>query len=191
MKIFNKKSQSLKEGLAFIYKAIYALFLVALTIFLIKIVVVTSIPTGEIEVNLFANRIYNSEAIMYKDADTGRVYPGIIDIGKFQDAADKGGEKLFIIEQDINYLPNNRLAAKIIASYKEILAEGVEGPGQRVEKAIYINKRLYELLEAPSRAGLSGPGSGKIYQRKTPAYVLENGQQTAGNLEITIIRQND
>ncbi len=185
---FNKKAEALKESLTFIYKAIYALFVIGLVVFLIKTVVVTGINTEKIEIYSFSQRIQNSPELFYQDTETGRVYPGIVDLKKFSEPKTEG---IYEIEKNIDFPDKGKFCAKITAYYHEINDQNFVGPPAVIEKTVYINKELYDLLEPPAKAGIKGPGSGNIYTKKSPVLLVEQGKEFEGLLEIQIIRKND
>jgi len=170
-KRIGKKAISLERMLLFIYKVIYAAFIMALIVFLIKLVVITTVNTADMESEAFSNRIYNSEAIMYKNPDTGRLYPGVVEWEKFESAD---------LEKDIDYLTKTRLCAKVTL----LDSSGPKG-------TVYINKDLYEQLEPLARKGVSGSGSGKIIDRVYKNYFVEDGIKKPGELTISIIRKYD
>jgi len=187
-KLGKKGATAITETMAFVYKAIYALFIIGLVVFLIKLVVITSVPTEKIEIYSFSQRIQNSPELLYQEPGTGKTYQGIIDLDKIIQNSQTNHDNL---EKNIDYPNKNKFCAKITAHYYNLENQGFVGPPLVQQQTIFINKELYELLEAPSKAGIKGPGSGTIYHKKVPVSFKQQEKILDGFLEIQIIRKND
>jgi hypothetical protein len=168
----NKKGIAVKRMLVFLYQVLYAAFVLALTVVLIKIVLFTSTQTEQLESDVFMNRIYNSQSIMYTDTETSRIYAGIIDVDKFTEES---------LLTDVNYLSEKRLSAKLIlydANKLEV-------------KNMYYNKNLYTYLDPLIKAKMEGSSSGTKFEKQFPITYKDQNEFRKGFLFITVLRQND
>jgi hypothetical protein len=121
------------------------------------------------------NRILYSDAIMYSDTDTSRVYPGIIDMAKFNDAN---------LDSSISYGDYKRHAAAKL----KLLSKIPDAQGSLWKADAYLNKQHYDNMKP--LLGKGGKGAAQMYITHIPVTYLENGKYDYGTLVVEIIIPN-
>ncbi len=176
----NKKAEAHKflEFLPRIVFLVIAFLIVGLYISFFK---VSHVRTFEIEQELLLNRLYFSpDLITYTDLDTGRTYPGVIDLDKVRTS---------VLENSLKYTQDNYIAAKITiqdASFDEIT---YKDPLPR--KAIaYLNEAGYIRWEDQAILGWKGRGAYRFFQRRIPIEYVDNGVKKPGFMLVNIIKAN-
>lgn len=180
---FTKQGIAAGTLLETVGRLFYGMFVIGLVVLFIKLVVFTTLETGPLEISVVAHRIYNSPALMEQDAETGRVYPGIVDLEKYRTPE--------TLDQDINYFNRYRVAAEVIL-FKQNTGphlEVINDPYVPFDTALYLNENLWRILEP--RHGLSGPEGGTKKAWLIPVMYRENGALHNAQLAITVLRQND
>lgn len=172
MKLFNKKGVAIKGIIQFVYKVVYAAFVLASVVFLIKLLVFTSVPTQEVEIHGLANTIMNSPTIMYTDPNTGRLYPGIVDLEKFK----SGAFESVVIQQ------KKTMAAELVLYF---------GNPNQFTSPIYYNEPLYIQLKPFIVADIEGSSGATFWKYQYPVQYLQDGIFSDGTLIVTVVRQND
>jgi hypothetical protein len=151
--------------LMWIPKILFTILVIVMVFGFIQAYIVTSISVKEPESLLAMHRIHFSEkGFMYKEPETGRIYPGVID--------------------DSKYLGNNALG-KAFDYPATALAIRVEKEGT----PIYLEEDKYLKEWQPlAAAGIEGPGSISHYGRiqKNPVKGKELQKTT-----MTVLVQNE
>ena len=154
--------------IGFLMVALLAFFL------LVNFYINNQIDTNRLEAEVLANRIIYSDAIMYKDPATQRVYTGIVDTEKFKDQNS--------IDKNIDYSNKRHATAKLE------LMNNIEGV---VHYTNYLDKDQYESLKVLVDSGAKGKGSATEYEKNYPmTYKDDAGQYQYGTIKMTIIIPN-
>jgi len=149
--------------IGFLMVALLAFFL------LVNFYIVNRIDTNRLQAEVTANRIIYSDAIMWQD--NSRVYPGIIDINKFND--DTLGRR-------IDYATKSHAAAQLkIIDNKD---------GTEKYPPAYLNKAQYENFQAI--IGKEGKGSATMYTKDYPITYRNGDESNYGTLIMNIIIPN-
>ncbi len=122
-------------------------------------------------VEVTANRIMYSDAVMYQDPVTGRTYPGIIDLKKLNDDT---------ISKNIDYAKKQFATAKI-----KIL----DTNGNFVQEA-YVDKPQYDILKVLIDSKGQGPGSATMYTKELPITYKNDTTYNYGLMELEVIVPN-
>lgn len=153
--------------------------MVAITIFFLMInyYVNNKIDAQRLQEETLLNRILYSGAIMYSDPVTSRVYPGIVDIGKMDNAN---------IDKEINYGEFGRHAAAKIKLERKITGNTAQST---LIKDAYLNKNQFDnwqpILNVP------GKGSATMYITEMPvSYIDSSNKYDYATLSIEIIIPN-
>jgi len=120
---------------------------------------------------------YDGNIITYADPQTGRVYPGIIDVDRFTTAQ---------LDKTFNERQQGRDFAKIASTMT--LSITSQCPYSIAEPTIYNNKDTYTLYSALT--GLKGPGGATSENIILPVNARKGAQDCAAQLNITIVRPN-
>ncbi|RJQ17592.1 hypothetical protein C4573_01280 [Candidatus Woesearchaeota archaeon] len=166
------KNAQVKRMLLNIYRFIFLAFVLGVTVFLIKFMVITNLETEAVEKEVFFNRVLYGTAINYQDPVTQKIYPGIVDMVKFTSAN---------LEQHINYSIKDRLGAQL----------DLKNLKTNETKTIYLNEQWYLDKRPLFLANVQGRGSVKGYIRAVPVTIYENNSHAQGILTIHLLRQND
>lgn len=151
-----RKAQVSGDVLAWIPKIILLVAVILVVLFLVRLYIVTKIDIKDAEAIVLVNRImFSPHGFSYYDEKINRVYPGVIDLEKFNDS----------ILEKIAYLPEN-----LLISAKLTLTDMDKNP----IKTIYYNKPWYD--NWLPMAGISGPG-GKTKITKTYYVLLKQGDE--------------
>ncbi len=171
----NKKGDFI--GLNIVLHIFEIIFTISLAVFLLLIIhIEKDINTFDLESEIFINRIlYSNNGLWLYDKDTGRIYPGIIDIKNFDiNDIEKNLEKTMFFGKE-----NNRLAAEIILKLKE------------KSYSIYYNKEKYDMWVSLYKAGyIKGIGARKGKNKKMPVLVKKGEEMIPAILDITILIPN-
>jgi hypothetical protein len=154
--------------IGFLMIALLAFFL------LVNFYINNKIETSKLESEVLANRIIYSDAIMYKDSATQRIYTGIIDTEKFKDSN--------ALDKNIDYSIKRHATAMLE------LTDNVDG---KVRYTNYLNKDQYLNLKVLADAKTTGKGSVTRYVKYYPAtYKDDSGSYRYGTIKMSIIIPN-
>ena len=176
--MFNKKGKTISDHLIlFIPKSVYLAIAFLSVVFLLRLLIITNIDTSQTEAKVLTYRIYYSPNILtYIDSDTGRAYPGMIDLQKFQRLETSANDMDI---RTMTYGAENRLiAAKLILKNLETNSEDI----------VFYNKDKYEYWEPRVLSTVEG-GSGSVKSFTEQKYALiKNADKTQkGILKINVI----
>ena len=156
----DKKGIITFEMMMWIPRIIFLVAVMFAVVILVSSFVTEKVDVQELEANTFANRVlYSPNTISYRDEDTGRVYPGIIDLSKFKtDAEDK-------LSKSIYYGNNNRkIAAKIT----------LKNLDNSEENLVFYNDAFYKEMKVLVDLGhTEGPGGARSYIKILDVLILE------------------
>jgi len=174
----NKKGTTTFEILMWIPRLMFLVVIMFAVMVLIRSYVTTTIDVSELQANVFINRIlYSPTSISYFDAEIGRLYPGIIDFGKFQlHINDKFLEKTIYYGEK-----NEEIGAKFALMD---LNEGIELTAFYNEDFFKEQKKFVDL------GWTDGPGGVKGYNKKYDVLILKNNALHRGNLTIEVVIPN-
>lgn len=138
-------------------------------VFLIRMYITNEVNILDAEMDLFAKRfLYSPNGLAYMDERINRVYPGIIDIGKFQDGKN-------IVQEMVDYGdPNNYMAAKFSLD------------GVNVEP-FYYNVNGYHKWKPLSNLKIKGPGGAVSSEKVYPVLVYDDGKYYSSKLMIDVV----
>jgi len=171
-----KKAEISGEVITVIPKIIFLIAVLFAFIILVKSLIVTSIDIRQVESEILVNRILFSEAISYNDKGIDRLYPGIIDLKKFEEISKNNPNSLdttFISYGSDNPIITSKITLKQ-ANKKDIVA--------------FYNREKFVKWEPRALPGITG-GAGRFKTFKEQKYVLvkEGEKLTPAVLEFFII----
>ena len=184
MKKFDKKRQFDKKGqienlLANVLRIGFMIAAITIFFLMVNYYVNNKIDTQRLQEETMLNRILYSDLIMYQDPATLRVYPGIVDIKKFDNE---------YLNDAINYGEFQRHVAVKIKLLRKIPLSG--NPDLFV-KDVYINKNQFD--EWNQIVNIPGKGSATKYITQLPVSFIDGnyqGKHDYGTLIIEIIVPN-
>jgi len=157
--------------IGFLMIALLAFFL------LINYYINNKMDTQYLESQVVLNRVLYSDSIMVQDADTGKIYTGIVDIDKLDN------DRLDI---NVNY---GRFKRHVAVKLK--LLNKDPDPNNQFIKDAYINKPMFDNWKKLIDAGISGKGGAMIYITQYPVTYLNYDQKYYyGTLVVEIIVPN-
>lgn len=191
-----------KKGLSespfiFIYRMIFLIVVAFVLVLLVGKFVQTNIDVRETEARLMIERImYSPNTFNYVEPETGRVYPGIIDLEKFSAAKDQNPPA-----KDQQTAPSQRLDAAVsYGNYDFILAAKLElknPDGTKFKDSkdaeiapVFLNKDNYNNWKPRQATGLLGPGGASGIEVTRAVLVREGSQTKNALLVIEIIYPN-
>lgn len=151
--------------IGFLMVALLAFFL------LVNFYIVNRIDTNRLQAEVTANRIIYSDAIMWQDNSNSRVYPGIVDINRFNDKT---------LGDRIDY------ATKRHAAVQLKIIDNTDG--KEKYPPAYLNKAQYENLLAI--VGKQGKGAATMYVKNYPITYRNGDESHYGTLIMNIIIPN-
>jgi hypothetical protein len=152
--------------IGFLMVALLAFFL------LVNMYISNKMDTNRLEAEVLANRIIYSDTIMYQDAKTSRIYPGIVDMDRF----DEG-----ILNTNIDYQNKRHIAANITL---------INNQNGAIVGDIYLNKQQYAELNILTMQKSTGKGSATHYIKNYPVTYKNTNGYDYGTLVIDIIVPN-
>lgn len=160
----------------FIPKMIFLIVALFAVVILVKSYIITNLDVRDVEHNVLESRLlYSRNGLSYFDSEISRLYPGIIDVEKFQSLSLKNPNALD--EMSMSYGAENPIiAAKIslVTSEKESIA--------------YYNKDKYDKWEPRSLSGvIGGSGSYKSYAVKKYVLAKDGERIMPALLELKVI----
>ena len=171
----NKKSQISSEVIYIIPKIIFLTAVLFAVVILVKVFLITAIDVRQVESNVLVNRLLYSRYISYFDEDLKRVYPGVIDLNKFQQLTSNPN---ILDTATISYGSDNPIiAAKITLKQKS-----------KDDVTIFYNKERFDKWEPRALSTVKG-GAGSIKAFEYQKYVLvKYGEKLSpGILEFYIV----
>lgn len=173
-----KKAITTFEMLIWIPRILFIIVIMFAIMALVRSYVTITLDTSEVEANIFANRIvYSKNGISYFDSELDRVYPGIIDVEKFNS---QQTEKF--LEKTIYYGEKNmEISAKLVL--KDI--------NKNREFSAFYNENFFKEQKKMVDAGFTqGPGGAKGFAKKYNVLITEEGSLSSGILNIDVIIPN-
>ncbi|MFH0870027.1 MAG: hypothetical protein V1866_03140 [archaeon] len=152
------------------------IILTGVTLILIYVLIDMLIKTGvdvkpiQAEVG-FYRILYSPNAITYQDNLTGAVYPGVIDLLKFNDTT---------IDALMKYSYEKQLCARF-----RIMK--MQNGKWVLEKEAYFSKVWFERLEPLASAGIIGLGSAQKFTKIMPIDYIKDGSLMQGFLQADFI----
>lgn len=162
----------------FIVKLIFLMFVLFSVVFIIRSHIKTEFNVFDARADLFFQRIiYGRNVISYIDENTGRSFPGIVDLEKFRNENIDD-----ILQQSLFYGEENRqVGAKLTLT-------DFDG---NIDEEIKYNEEFFTEKEVLVRAGWPA-GRGGVKSKDYHLYVLikDGDKLTEGKLDTIIIIQN-
>lgn len=174
----DKKGITTFEMLIWIPRIIFIVVIMFAIMVLIRSYVTTTIDTSEVEANIFINRlIYSRNGISYFDLEINRVYPGVVDLSKFNSQ-----QKEQFLEKTIYYgIKNMEIGAKLVL--KDI--------DKNSEFSAFYNEDFFKEQKKLVDAGFTqGPGGVKGFVKKYNVLIREGSALSKGTLTIDVIIPN-
>ena len=173
----NKKAEISGEIVLTLFRIAFLTIVLFSVVLLVKTFYVESISVKPVEATvLFERVLYGKEGVVWKDPDTQRVHPGIIDRAAFEEAS----------KTNPNFLD------KLFASYGEnspILAARLKlvyGEGKSLRE--YYHKEQYDRWEPRTLSTVTGgPASTSSFEKEAYVLVKEGDKLIPGTLFATII----
>jgi hypothetical protein len=161
------------ESLPWFIRIMMLIAAIVIVVMLVRVYTNRHVESQELHKNTYLYRLYYSDLIMFSDAKTTRVYPGIVDYNKLTDQRlDETFPKPVEREDAI-------IASKIVVTPKCSLAP----------KTAFNNKESFEHFKAFD--GTLGGAGGAIQETFTfPVTARQDKTACQATLEITIVRLN-
>jgi hypothetical protein len=168
----NKKGVGAEEWLEQIPKIILTVIVMAGIFVLVSIFVNVKVDVLPVQREVLFNRLlYAPNSIMLTDNFTGKVYPGIIDMDKFNDET---------LDNSTKYFYERQISAKL---------ELFDSDKNLVQTA-YLNGVWFNRIEPLARAKVGGASSGKIMWRTVPVSYKKGTVLQPGYLKIEVLTPN-
>ena len=175
--IKNKRSLISGEMIMAIPQIIFLVAVLFAFVILIKVFIITHIDVRQVDANIFVNRVLLSKgAISYYDGDIGRVYPGVVSLGRFQEISSTNPNALD--SEIISYGADNPILAAKMTLRREGYADIVA----------YYNKENFDRWEPKLLPGVKGgPGSIKAFEKQRYVLVKDWDILSPGMLDFFVI----
>ena len=174
----NKKASM--DTILNLFRLLFVIVVFFSIVFLARAFIVEKIDVFEIESKLLSHRIALSSQINYVDSDTGRIYVGVIDLGKF--TSDDFAKNIM---DSIYYGKiNTEAAAKI--TLKDLDAN----TGYEVSYEKFYNKELYDEKKVLVEAKLVGAGSARRIDTNFYVLIKDKDEFRRGVLNVDTILPN-
>jgi hypothetical protein len=175
--INSKRSVISGEMIMAIPQIIFLIAVLFAFVVLIKVYIITQIDVGQVDSNIFINRILLSQGVIsYYDEGLDRTYPGIISLEGFQEVSASNPNKLD--QEIISYGGDNPILAAKMTLKKEGYAD----------IAAYYNKENFDRWEPKALPDVKGgPGSVKAFQRQRYVLIKDGDDLSPGILDFFII----
>jgi hypothetical protein len=168
----NKKGVGAEEWLEQIPKIILTVIVMAGIFVLISIFVNVKVDVRPVQREVLFNRLlYQPNSIMLTDDFTGQVYPGIIDMDKFNNET---------LDNSIKYFYERQIAAKLELYDSE----------KNLVQTAYLNSVWFNRMEPLARAKVGGASSGVIKSRTVPVSYKQGTVLQPGYLKIEVLTPN-
>jgi len=182
MKILrNKRADQTFNVITFMFFRIGFLIVVLFfMVFLVKGYITTSLDVSNLEAQIFMHSILNNKnGIIFNNENTGRSFPEIIDLSKFNNENIASA-----LENTIDYGKDKRhIAAKL--ELKDIENKKLEN----TEQIIY-NEEWYNRLHTLAVTKIRGPGGAKEIIRQFFVLIKDEDDIKKGILEISVVIPN-
>ncbi|MEM4259646.1 MAG: hypothetical protein QXG00_00260 [Candidatus Woesearchaeota archaeon] len=167
-KKINKRA-ALKEPILNIFRIFFLIFAIGIFIWIIVFFVVNNLDVSSLHMDVIFNKIYYSPNIInYVDENTGRVYPGIIDIKKFTRSN---------IEKSLNFRNVRVMAVKL---------ELTDSTNNKQFGPIYNNQYYYKSIEVQSNVFKN---DFNVIEKNVSVLYIENNIFNSGILNIKLISE--
>ncbi len=172
-KMKNKKAQTSNTIIMSISWFFFLIVVLLSVTFLVKGYLKTTIDIKDIEAELFYQEIlFTNNGITYQDEITGRNYPGIIDLNRFNNED---------FTKSLSYGKNNYfMSANLSLSSKD---------GTKIKSFVY-NKEWYKKWKPLAKTFLPGTGGAKIIQKKSYVLVKKEELTFPAILYVEIVYPN-
>ena len=172
----NKKATISGEVITFIPKIIFLIAVIFAFVLLVKVLLVTKVDVRQVEADILVNRILLSQnGISYYDESVKRLYPGVIDLKKFQEIG-KGNPNT-LDTGIITYGSDNPIiSAKI--TLKQASKEDI---------SIFYNKDRFDKWEPRALPGIKGAGAFNSFKDKKYVLVKEGDVIFPAVLEFFVV----
>ena len=170
----NNKGQVIKYTMVSIVRFIILAIVVFAVVMLFKMLIVNDLSVTQLKSGVLYSRLmYSPNAISYVDPHTGREYPGIIDLDKFNEEN---------LKNATNYSEERHISAKLmLLNSKGQSIQGVNSP-------IYLNRLWYDRWLPLSNKKFQGLGSTERNDYNLSVLYEENEEFKQGMLKITILQ---
>jgi len=139
---------------------------------IIDMLIKTEVDVKPIQAEVgFYRILYSQNSITYQDSFTGTVYPGIIDMQKFNDAT---------LESLMKYNYEKQLCIRLTIMK-------LQNSKWVPEQEAYFNKVWFNRLEPLASAGIVGLGSAQKFTKIVPVSYLRDGSMMQGYLQADFI----
>lgn len=154
-----------------IIRIIALTFITLVVVMFIRHFILVDLEVKDVEANVLVNRlIFSPNCIAYENLDFGRVYPGIVDITRFNSA---------VLEECVYYGERNDfIAANLTLSYLDAAET----------QYTYLNKEGYILLQP--RTNFKGEGGANYYAFERYVLVQDEENQRGAILTIEVVLPN-
>ena len=177
MKIKNKKGFIGEEVIFFIPRILFITAVLFATVILIKVFIIGVVDIRNVESNILTTRlIYSKDGLSHYDDEIDRVYPGIIDLKKFNELSSSNPNAFD--SSLINYGADN----PIISAKITLKQEGKD------DIEVYYNKDRYDKWKPRVLASVrGGAGSVKAFNEQKYVLVKDGNRITPAILEFNVI----
>jgi len=177
MKTSNKKGEISGEVLMMIPRMIFLIAVLFTVVILVKVFIIAVTDIREIESNILINRLlYSANGLSYFDEELSRLYPGVINLEKFQQMSAINPNLLD--STIISYGSDNPIiAAKLTLKQKD-----------KDDISLFYNKDRFDKWEPRTLSTVKGgAGSFKAFNEKRNIIVKDKEKIMPGILEFYII----
>lgn len=164
----NKKA-ALKEPVLNIFRIFFLVFAVGMFIWIIVFFVVNNLDVSSLHKEVVFNKIYYSPNIInYVDENTGRAYPGVIDIKKFTTSN---------VGKSLNFTQGRVMVVKL---------ELTDSVNNKQFGPIYNNQYYYKSVEVQSNVFKN---SFDVVEKNVSVIYFENNNFNPGMLNVKLISE--
>ncbi len=160
------------SSLRHLFALIFMYVILGIVIFYFSLFGTRSSTTVQLE-TLSERMLYSGDGFIYTD-ESGRSYPGIIDLNKFTT------ERL---ESAIDYTSENPPSAELILERKLGICDEFLAPCDE----IYLNEKQYGRMLPLAHQSLTGSGKVKMLQKKIPVLYYDGNDFYEGRLKMTLL----
>ena len=175
------KSKNALISFAVVNHILEIIFIISVGVFVFFIIhFEKDIDTFPVESEIFADRIlYSNSGLWYYDENISRLYPGILELDKFNNKERMESS----LNQTINYGDENKRTAA------ELILEDSQG---NKFGPIYYNEQKYKEWIEWYKAGVKkGAGARQGETRKIVVTIKKGNELSAGTLTMTILIPNE
>ena len=181
IKMNNKRSLISGEVIMFIPQIIFLIAVLFAFVILVKSLVVTAIDVRPVDASILVERmLFSRNGISYYDEGIGRLYPGIIDLGKFKEISGQT-DRSYTLEEDARSDLDEEVISYgsdsfLIAANLTLTLEG----GERI--SAYYNKKWFDRWKPRTIISLCGPGAVRQFIKTRNVLVKEGDTISYGSL---------